>query len=155
MTINIIEGSSDLHVVVQALSAASVWINETIFPTAATRRYMGYLVDGLRSGQEYLLEQKLNVVTELLEYAKSIHFEEHRRSLATVLCTILIELQNPKQKEFAKFNQYANPLLRVAVVETLVAMGRFLDGSTQEPAWVTAMELARNDSLLIVRKLAV
>jgi len=154
ITINTIEGNSDRNVVVGALNAASVWVKESASPTAATRRVTGYLVDGLRSGPEFLLELKLNTVSELLEYAKSIHFEEHRRSLAVALCELLDSLQNVNRKEPSRVNEYAIPLLRVAVVETLVAMDQFLDGCAQEPSWVAAMQLARSDALLIVRKLA-
>jgi hypothetical protein len=154
ITINTIESNSDRNVVVGALSAASVWIKESTRPTAATRRYTGYLVDGLRSGQESLLESKLDAISQLLEHGKSIHFQEHLSSLARVLYTLLDGLQNPKQRGLSKCNPYTAPLLRVAVVETLVAMGRFLNDCAREPLWIAAMELARNDSLLIVRKLA-
>jgi hypothetical protein len=152
--INTIESNSDRHVVVGALSAASVWTKESIRPTAGTRRYAAYLVDGLRGGQDSLLESKLDAISEILEHAESIHFQEHLSSLAIVLYTLLDDLQKPKPHGSTKYNPYATPLLRVAVVEVLGAMGRFLDGCAQEPLWLAAMELARKDPLLIVRKLA-
>ncbi|WGS45218.1 SIR2 family protein [Burkholderia sp. JSH-S8] len=154
ITINTIELNSDRNVVVGALNAASVWVKESVYQSIETRRYVAYLVDGLRSGQESLLEHKLNAISELLEYAKSIHFDEHRRSLAVSLYALLDNLQRQTRSERAKFNVYATPLLRVAVVKTLVALGRFVDNCSHEPSWVAAMELAQSDPLLIIRKLA-
>ncbi|WP_028223507.1 SIR2 family NAD-dependent protein deacylase [Paraburkholderia oxyphila] len=155
LAINTIQGNSDSNVVAGALSAASIWVKKHPRPTMATRRYVGYLVDGIRSGEEFLLEHKLNAISELLEYAESMHFEGHRHSLAIALYTLLADLLQPKPNEAARFNVYATPLLRVAVVEALVAMGRFLDGCAREPLWLAGMDLARSDPLLVVRKLAI
>lgn len=153
ITISTIELNPNRYVVVSALNAASVWVKESVRPTPDTRRYIAYLVDGICSGPEPLIEHKLDAIFDMLEYVDSMHFQEHRSSLTASLYALLNGLQYRTRNETAKFNLHAIPLLRVAAVRVLVAMGRHIEGCASEPSWVAAMELARNDPLLIVRQL--
>jgi hypothetical protein len=75
--------------------------------------------------------------------------------LAVALCALLVDLQNRNQNEVPKFNIYAVPLLRVAVVKAVVAMGKFIDGHAHEPSWKAAIEFARQEFIRYVGPLRI
>ncbi len=152
LAIHVIDSNQNQYVVARALVAAGTWVKETSLLTPATQRYIQFLIDGLHSCPEHLLEQKLNSITELLEFANKSHFDVHRTSLLVHLCSLLFDLENPQRGEKVPSNPYTLPLIRVAVVRALAALGKYVKECQDDPNWIAAMELARHDSLLLVRR---
>ncbi|KXU89788.1 hypothetical protein CI15_06255 [Paraburkholderia monticola] len=147
-----IESSANDAATGDALRVTSHWVATHRTPTVGTRRFVSYLLDGLRGGQDFLVEQKLLVLEQLLEAQTGTrHLQEHRHALASRLCDLMHDLQSGAALRSGRVNYFAAPLLRVAVAKTLAAMGKNLNGCARELTWKSAIALARSDSLLLVR----
>ncbi|SFI02941.1 SIR2-like domain-containing protein [Collimonas sp. OK307] len=153
LTISVIGANQSRSVSSAALNAAAFWLLEIESPTESSRRFVNYLVDSIRSGPEFQLELKLNTIAELLENGGQRHLQAHLRSLSVTLCMMIRDLQNSGESLRGGLNNYATPLLRAAIVRVLMAIGKNLKGASREPTWISAVEMARQDSLLLVRKL--
>jgi len=87
-----------------------------------------------------------------VEGAGRVHFQSYVSNLSMTLCTLLRDLQDPGQVAAARFNVYATPILREAVVRLLAAAGQRLNGCDEEHSWKSAVDYARQDALFNVRK---
>jgi hypothetical protein len=122
-------------------------------PTEHTDRYISFLVDGILTRPKHLIEQKLNVLTELLDSKQVALVRRFRNRICANLFINLQELSRLVDKENTRFNYFASPLLRVAHVKTLMALGDAMNDIKDDPYWQASFELAKADPLLLVRKL--
>src|SRR5260370_40702021 len=120
MTISVLSSSTDHNVVSAALNAAGVWLLAEDTPTDASRRYVNYLVESIRSRSEPCLNLKLASIAELLRVGCARHFESFRTTMCVALDSLLRQLQDTLQTE-GVLEMVTRPLLRVAVVSLLVA----------------------------------
>jgi hypothetical protein len=151
--ISIIESHSNKSVLVYSLIASVRWLRLHTVPTEHTDRYISFLVDGILTCPEHLIEQKLNVLTELLDSKQVALVRRFRNRICANLFINLQELSRLVDKENTRFNYFASPLLRVAHVKTLMALGDAMNDIKDDPYWQASFELAKADPLLLVRKL--
>jgi hypothetical protein len=112
---------------------------------------MQYLVDGVRSGPDFLVEQKLKAVRDLLVQASAGHTHLYLATLSNSLCSLLDDLRSGAASRSRRVNFYATPLLRVAASKTLMAIKKHVCDSASNAIWLVAAELVRTDPLLLVR----
>ncbi|MFM0179031.1 SIR2 family protein [Paraburkholderia aspalathi] len=152
MTTSVLSSNTDHHVVSAALNAAGVWLLTESTPTSASRRYVNYLVESVRSRTGPCLNLKLDSIAELLRIGCARHFESFGTALCAALNSLLLQLQDSRQGA-GVLEMAARPHLRVAVVSLLAAIRDNLTVLSKEPTLANALDVAQSDSLLIVRKL--
>ncbi len=151
--IGIVQSNYERAVVIYALIAGYEWIKAQRQSTFETNRYATFLLDGILSGPCYLVEQKLNTIREMLVDGGSIHLHSLRRQLSSNLYMTWIQLEGRNSGPVRLFEDSAKPLLKVAVVKVLVALGARFPEAKQDQCWRLAIESARKDPLQIVRRL--
>ncbi|WP_079218468.1 SIR2 family NAD-dependent protein deacylase [Herbaspirillum robiniae] len=152
-TIAIIQSHDDRAVVIYALIAALEWLKKQSQRTDDTNRLSAFLVDGILSGPEYLVEQKLNFIRELLVDGGSFHLFEQRNQLASNLYSTWSQLEPHNRSKQGRFDEAAKPLMRVAIAKTAIALGRRFPDITSDACWLAVIAAAKKDPLLIVRRL--
>lgn len=152
MTISILTNHSDQQAVVAGLSAAGVWLATLPDPTETSSRYVTWLVESVRSPTCICLDLKLDSIAELLRFGCKRHFQPFKATLAVALNGLLSELQGDRPM-LSQLTAATRPILRVAATALLAAMRDTLAPPSVQPAWVGAMEMAKSDRLLVVRRL--
>ncbi len=152
MSISALSLTTDRGATNAALSAAGHWLLSEEQQSEASRRYVTYLIDSVGCRNTPCLDLKISNITELVRLGAQRHFETHCETLCSSLSLLLQELRNdtPAVDSVAFASK---PLLRLAVVSALVAMGERFSQAKELAAWDWAMRVAESDSMLIVRKL--
>ncbi|WP_161782792.1 SIR2 family protein [Pandoraea sp. E26] len=146
-----LSSTTERRAVNAALNAAGHWLLSEEQQTEATHRYVNYLVDSVHGENAPLLYLRLLNIAELLRLGAERHFEAKCETLCSSLALLLQRLRSGTPTEdSAAFA--SKPLLRAAVVTTLVAMGERFTRVHDLASWRWAMQVAKSDNLLIVNK---
>jgi len=152
MTVSILCLHTDHNITNAALNAAGHWLLSEDQETDSSRRYVTYLVESVRSLRTPHLDLRLTNISELLRLGAKPHFDVYCESLMNSLSLMLQDLQRDvPDRDTIDFA--SRPLLRVAVVSALLAIGEHFPRVKRLAAWEWAMQTVAADKLLIVRKL--
>lgn len=149
--VNILESNSNREVTADALQMANEWLCQHQRPSVQTSRLVHYLINSLRSGPDFLVEQKLGALRHLLSKASTPHIEPYLETLSGTLCSLLDDLRSGAASRSRRVNFYATPLLRVAVAKTLKALKERVPHCVLNENWRAAADIVRTDPILLVR----